>query len=94
LQTGGKSAGEGDEFQLVSIRPVAAPTGSADGNWFRYRIAQGANLINGYRCGELTAVTADVEKLVVGLNERRLVKRGRVDLKPTRTAVREPTIRR
>jgi hypothetical protein len=73
-----------NEFRLVSIRPSPAPAGSAGRDWFRYRIEQGANLINGYRRGELAAVTADVERIVAGLNERRIVKRGRVDLKPNR----------
>jgi hypothetical protein len=81
-----------DGFRLVSIQPAPPPSGSAGRDWFKYRIAQGANLINGYRRGELAAVTADVERIVAGLNERRIVKRGRVDLKPSRpTPVSEPT---
>jgi hypothetical protein len=73
-----------DGFRLVSIRHTPAPTGNAGRDWYVYRIAQGANIINGYRHGELAAVTAEVEKIVTGLNERRIVKRGRVDLRPGR----------
>jgi hypothetical protein len=40
-----------------------------------YRIAQGPNVINGYRRGDLASVTTEVEKIVTGLNERRLIKR-------------------
>jgi hypothetical protein len=40
-------------------------------DWHRYRIAQGANGITGYRCGNLARVTADVEAIVTALNERR-----------------------
>ena len=73
-----------DGFRLVSISHTTAPTGSAGRDWFVYRIAQGTNFINGYRRGELEAVTAEVEKIVTGLNERRVVKRGRVVLRPGR----------
>ena len=43
-------------------------------------------MINGYRCGELADVTLGVENIVAALNERRVGKRGRVDLKPSRPA--------
>ena len=71
-------------FRLVSIRSSAAPTGSAGHDWFAYCIAQGTNMINGYRRGDLADVTVGVENIVAALNERRVGKRGRVDLKPNR----------
>jgi len=47
-------------------------------------------VITGYRRGSLAVVTEDVRKVVEGLNERRGVRRGRVDLntrsKTARTA--------
>jgi hypothetical protein len=52
-----------------------------------YEIAQGTNLITGYRRGDLPSVTAEVEKIVVGLNERRISKKGRQPPpKPTQQA--------
>jgi hypothetical protein len=46
-------------------------------DWLVYEIAQGGNVITGYRQGDLRAATADVEKIVVGLNERRVAGKGR-----------------
>ena len=73
-------------FRIVSIRSSAAPSGSAGQDWYAYCIAQGTNLINGYRRGALAEVTVGVENIVAALNERRVGKRGRVDLKPSRPA--------
>ena len=81
-----------DGYRLVSIDGATAPTGSAGKDWHVYRIAQGANLITGYRRGSLTTVTADVQKIVEGLNERRLVRRGRVDLTAGRPAASRATV--
>jgi hypothetical protein len=75
---------DGNEFRLVSIRSAPAPSGSAGQDWFVYCIAQGTNIINGYRHGDLADVTLGVESIVAALNERRVGKRGRVDLKPSR----------
>lgn len=69
-----------DGYRLAGVHETAAPSGSTDGDWLVYRIAQGANIITGYRRGERRAVTADLERMVKGLNERRIVNRGRVDL--------------
>lgn len=78
---------EGDDaYRLAGIQPTAAPSGSVGRDWLTYRIAQGANIITGYRQGDLRSVTAEVERIVNGLNERRIVKRGRVDLKPKAAA--------
>ncbi len=86
--TNNASAGSASEngFRLVSIRSTAAPSGSAGHDWFAYCIAQGTNMINGYRRGDLADVTVGVENIVAALNERRVGKRGRVDLKPSRPA--------
>jgi hypothetical protein len=55
---------------------------------------QGANLIRGYKRGSRVSVKAEVEQIVVNLNERRHVRRGRVDLtttsKPTTTPAAAP----
>jgi hypothetical protein len=72
-----------DSYRLESISPARAPTGAAGRDWLSYRIIQGANVISGLRQGSLTAVTAEVEKIVSGLNERRFVRRGRVHLTPS-----------
>jgi hypothetical protein len=79
-------------YRLLSIGKTNAPDGSDGRDWVLYRIAQGANIITGYRRGSLTAATEDVGKVVDGLNERRLVRRGRVDLtaRPSAAAVTPP----
>ena len=58
-------------FRLLSIRPSSAPRDSVGRDWLEYRIGQGPNMIKGYRRGELQAVRAEVEKIVIALNERR-----------------------
>ena len=69
-------------YRLVDIEPTRPPDG-ASGEWFTYRIAQGRNMIRGYKSGNRFSVTADVEQIVDVLNERRLVRRGRVHLVPS-----------
>ena len=64
-----------DEYRLAFIKPARAPSGNAGSDWLMYRIAQGPNVINGYRRGDIASVTTEVEKIVTGLNERRLIKR-------------------
>ena len=68
---------------LVS-EPTKAPDGSGGRDWFAYRITQGENLIRGYKRGSKETVTSEVEQIVVSLNERRMVRRGRVDLIPAK----------
>jgi hypothetical protein len=70
-------------YRLVAIDPTKAPDDSEGKDWFLYRIAQGENLIRGYKRGSRAGVTAEVEQIVVSLNERRGVRRGRVDLTTT-----------
>ena len=67
-----------DPFEIVSIRAVAAPPGTAGANWHRYEICQGDNRIVGYRAGANATVREAVELIVVGLNLRRTQRRGRV----------------
>ena len=67
-------------FRLVSIGRREPPPGDDGKDWVEYKISQGPNIIKGYRRGTLSAVTEDVRKVVEGLNERRGVRRGRVDL--------------
>jgi hypothetical protein len=67
-----------DPFEIVSIRAVAAPPGTAGENWHRYEISQGGNRIVGYRAGAMGPVREAVELIVVGLNMRRTLRRGRV----------------
>jgi hypothetical protein len=66
-------------YRLIDIEPTPPPDGSS-GEWFAYRIAQGGNMIRGYKSGSRFSVTADVEQIVDVLNERRLVRRGRVNV--------------
>jgi hypothetical protein len=58
-------------FRLLSIRASSAPREGAGRDWLEYRIGQGQNVIKGYRRGDLQTVRADVEKIVIALNERR-----------------------
>jgi hypothetical protein len=67
-----------DPFEVVSVRPVAAPNGASGANWYCYEIRQGANTIVGYRSGGIENVRLAVESIVLRLNERRRDRRGRV----------------
>jgi hypothetical protein len=58
-------------FRLLSIRASSAPREGAGRDWLEYRIVQGENIIKGYRRGDMQTVRADVEKIVIALNERR-----------------------
>lgn len=69
-----------EPFELVSVQKTLAPQGSDGNDWFSYRISQGTNMITGYRQGSLTVVKESLAELIVGLNERRSPKRGRVQL--------------
>jgi hypothetical protein len=73
-----------EPFELVSVQKTAAPSGSEGSDWFSYRIAQGTNMITGYRQGTLNVIKASLQEIVVGLNERRSLKRGRVQLTQTK----------
>ena len=71
-----------DPFDIVSIRAVAAPPGTAGANWHRNEISQGGNRIVGYRAGATGMVREAVQLIVVRLNMRRMHRRGRVQLVP------------
>ena len=90
---GAKSSASGEVavvgFELVSIDPTAAPNGGAGDDWLVYRISQGLNLITGYRCGSRAQVVAEIERIVIALNERLLV-RGRPFRSPGRPPKRPP----
>lgn len=73
----------GQPYEIVSVQRAEPPPGVEGSDWYRYVITQGSNTINGCRQGNLEAVTLAVEEIVVQLNERRLGKRGRVNLVPT-----------
>ena len=67
-------------YEIVSIRRAEPPPRTEGSVWHRYEITQGTNTINGCRQGNLKAVTEAVEEIVTQLNERRLLRRGRVGL--------------
>jgi len=73
----------GHPYEIVSVQRADPPSGSEGMDWHQYVIAQGRNTINGCRQGNLKAVTSAVEEIVAQLNERRMGKRGRVNLVPT-----------
>ena len=67
-------------FEFRSVRESEPPEGGQGTDWVRYEIVQGSNVITGYRQGSLQFIQEVAEKIVVGLNERRSPKRGRVQL--------------
>jgi len=69
-----------DPFEIVSIRAVSAPPGTAGADWHRYEISQGDNRIVGYRAGATGMVREAVQLIVAGLNMRRMHRRGRVHM--------------
>lgn len=85
MNGGGRSTND-EPFELVSVERSAAPDGSAEDDWFSYRIRQGINAITGYRQGSLAAVEASLQETVDALNERRAPRRGRVQLRKTSKA--------
>ncbi len=76
-------AAKGDPYEIMSIKSSEPPSGFDGSNWYKYEIAQGGNVILGYRSGNRQSVTHAIEAIVVQLNERRLGKRGRVQFIPT-----------
>jgi hypothetical protein len=80
------SAARADDYRLVSILHTSPPNGTFGNDWHAYKIAQGPNMIRGYRRGTIARVTEDVEHIVASLNERRRLQRGRVHLTPPRRA--------
>ena len=64
-----------DDYRLAFIRPARAPSGNTGTDWLMYSITRGSDVITGYRRGDLASATAEVEKTVALLNERRLTKK-------------------
>lgn len=73
----------GQPYEIVSVQRAEPPPGGKGSNWYRYVIAYRTTTIDGCRQGSLKAVTGAVEEIVAQLNDRRLGKRGRVNLVPT-----------
>jgi len=73
-------------YRLISIDAVRAPADCLGSDWHRYRIAQGENGITGYRCGDLARVQAEVEAIVIALNERREWRKSKAPAKNQRRA--------
>ena len=65
-------------YEIKSVQKTDPPTGSEGSVWYQYVITQGTNTIQGYRQGNLKAVTGAVKELVEKLNERRMGKRAQV----------------
>ena len=83
--TVGEPAETTDEsFRLISISSTPAPSGHAGRDWLVYRIAQGKNIITGYRRGELKTASAEVETIVTSLNQRRQSTKTKPGRKPGR----------
>jgi hypothetical protein len=68
-----KAAPEEPPFRLQSVSRTASPEGS-EGDWYRYVIAQGTNLITGMRAGEEDEIQRALNEMVERLNERRMGK--------------------
>jgi hypothetical protein len=69
-----------EPFELTSVNKTEPPPGNQGKDWVRYEIVQGSNVITGYRQGSLASIRQVAEEIVVGLNERRSPRRGRVQL--------------
>ena len=69
-----------EPYELLSVDKSEPPAGGQGDDWCRYRIAQGANVITGYRQGSVNSTKRAAQEIVSGLNERRSPKRGRVQL--------------
>ena len=73
-----------EPYQLQSVDKSDAPS-KETGQWCRYTIVQGPNVITGYKKGSRTAVTKAAKVIVADLNERRSGKRGRVHLSSSKS---------
>ncbi len=78
-----ESSAMGQPYEIVSVQRAEPPPGGKGSSWYRYVIAHGTATIDGCRQGSLKDVTGAVEEIVAQLNDRRLGKRGRVNLVPT-----------
>lgn len=80
----GSALEDGAAYRLLSIEATSSPSGCTGQDWLVYRIAQGDNVITGYRQGELKTVSAEVKSIVEALNQRRGSTKGRTGPKPGR----------
>jgi len=69
-----------EDYEIVSVQPSDAPPNMSGSDWHCYVIVQGTNTIRGYRRGKIGVVRTAVEDIVSRLNERRIGKRGTVQL--------------
>lgn len=63
-------------FHLQSVTRTDCPDGS-EGDWYRYVIAQGSNLITGMRSGSEVEIRTALTEMVERLNERRAGKKAK-----------------
>ncbi len=63
-----------DAYRLVSIESAPAPEPAVGDDWLVYRIAQGTNVVTGYRRGTRASVTYEVERIVEAFNDRLMVR--------------------
>lgn len=75
-----------ENFEIVSVKPTETPAGMEGSDWHCYKIAQGTNIIRGYRQGNRRTVLQAAEEIVDQLNERRLGKGARAQLAKTKLA--------
>jgi hypothetical protein len=61
-------------YRVISIDCTGTPDGAMGDDWLVYQIAQGANIVTGYRRGERKDVSVAVALMVQALNVRLLVK--------------------
>lgn len=80
-----------EPYELLSVQKADAPDGGQGKDWACYKIAQGSNIITGYRQGTLAAIKEAAEEIVTALNERRSPKRGRVQLTQLKKAAKSAT---
>ena len=73
-----------DSYEIISVEPADPPVNTSGSDWHCYVIAQGDNTIRGFRQGNVRSVRQSVEEIVLRLNERRIGKRGRVQLDMSR----------
>ena len=72
------AAANEQKYVLTSVDRADPPEGMEGDDWYQYSIAQGDNVIVGFRRGKVRAVKTELKALVDGLNERRAGKpRGR-----------------
>ena len=72
-------------YTLNSIISCTPPFQADGDNWFQYKIAQGSNMITGYKCGEYAHVLQSVEANIERLNQRQQGKFGSMNNQKTKS---------